>query len=98
MIYLVIKTGYEGIEELNWLTSNPQEAIQKAMLMKIASVKELVDMAYCFEEEDELVLEEITEKDIQRAKDFICIQKWTGSEFICACSELNMKPSQSMLR
>jgi hypothetical protein len=99
-MYLVIRTGYEGIEELNWLTSDPGEAINKAKLLQIVCVKELIDHAYKFDDDDsdEIIIEEISEKEIQHAKDFVCIQKWTGDEFICACAELGISPSESMFR
>lgn len=97
-MYLIIKTGWEGIEDLLWLTDSPEEAISKAIEAKTTAIKELIDMAYTLEDEDDFVVEEISQEDIQRAKDFICIQKWNGSRFICACEELGIGPSKKMFR
>lgn len=97
-MYLVIKTGYEGIEDLYWLTSDSNEAIRKMKELQIKEVKELIDMADVFENEEGATIEEITDEMIQHTKDFICIQKWDGNKFYCACSELGVKPSKMMLR
>ena len=99
-MYLVINTGYEGIEELYWLTNDSQEAVNKKKELEIVSIKNLIDGAYKFEDEetDSFIIEEITDNDIQRVRDLICIQKWTGDKFVCACAELGVEPSQRMLR
>jgi len=99
-MYLVIRTGYEGIEELNWLTSDPMEAIKKAKLLQMVCVKELVDLAYnpADFEDDDTYLDKLTDEKIQHTKDFVCVQKWTGEKFVCACAELGINPSKRMFR
>lgn len=96
--YLVVKTGYEGIEELAYLTGDPKIAVKK--------LKELRKKDY----EEQKKLEKEWNKDLpkedrdsysytrQHVYNFWCIQEWDGKSFKCICRKLGIPPTEMMLR
>ena len=88
--YLVIETGYEGIEKLCWLTENREYAISKR--------EEFINKKV---ERDKELWKDYPEhrlKSRQEIANFFCIQEWTGKEFQCVCKELGVKVTKLMLR
>ena len=93
--YLIIQTGYEGIEQLNYLTSLPTLAIKR-----LEQIYEEIDNNSerdpdGWREENNFIAKR---HQIQKDKDFYCIQKWNGKKFDCACHLLGVEPSKLMLR
>jgi hypothetical protein len=93
--YLIIQTGYEGIESLDFLTTKSALAIQKLghIHEKIENDNER-DPEWCLDENNFIA----KLHSIQGKKDFYCIQKWNGKKFDCVCSKLGISPSTLMLR
>jgi len=92
--YLIIKTGYEGIEELCYLTADKDEVKQKFEELVLKEVEE-------YEELKKLAKQEgftLSSKSEQEIRDFFCVQKWNGREFKCACGDFDLAPSKLMLR
>jgi hypothetical protein len=98
-IYLIIETGYEGIEALCHLTDDVDEAKATKKREEDRVVEERksflvhdreIGMSKAYIEEQESRLGE--------ARDFICVQKWDGKSFDCACGDLGVSPSKLMLR
>jgi hypothetical protein len=96
--YLVIRTGHEGIQDLCYLTDDPDEAVRKKasyargeMLRRIRIAKEIA------KEHKEFPYEKGRHK-YEDYKDMMCIQEWDGKKFECACSKLDDPPSEMMLR
>lgn len=98
--YLIIKTGYEGIEDLYLLSDNKEEVIEEVKQLKSNAIKK--EREYIERETKEygevFETEEIKLKEINAAADFICVQKWDGQKFDCCCDELGVNPSKPMLR
>jgi len=89
-IFLVIETGYEGIEQLCWLTDSPKEAIKK---LKFFRRKEWKKRKRIYKGRPKIL-----QPKRRYVWDFFCIQKWDGKEFKCVCSELGVSPSEPMFR
>lgn len=95
--FLLIETGYEGIEQLCWLSSDKEEILRKREEFINAKIKQK-------EEDNKLLKQEMPDfepfpvRERQYYADFFCIQKWDGKEFSCDCGELDVKPSKIMLR
>ena len=93
--YLIIETGFEGIEELCYLTDIPAKAVKR-----LRKIHQKID------DESERDPESWREQNnfianlhrIQDKKDFYCIQRWNGQTFECACNELGIETSKLMLR
>jgi len=103
--YLIIETGYEGIESLLWLAETKKEAIEKVKKYREKTVEEKIqqrkDMNELWRKENKPELcesEELTDEEKQNLRDFICVQKWNGKQFACVCGELDVRPSKLMLR
>lgn len=103
--YLIIKTGFEGIEKLCYLTKNKEEAIRNFKRIKEEEIKEIekdrkvMNEYWRKEKKLEMIKEEkLTQEEIQKIEDFFCIQKWDGKEFSCACEELGVPPSEPKWR
>lgn len=90
MTYLLIETGYEGIESLCWLTDDPVEVKEQFTQFSEKKVKYLKDL---FKDSDLPI-----HRTPQQIKDFFCVQKWNGKAFKCVCEEIGTKPSKLMLR
>lgn len=92
-VYLIIETGYEGIEQLCYLTDSREEAVAykaKAIEEKRREQEEIAEM---------LRKEGLDPHEGSRdVADFFCIQKWDGKEFSCACGDLGVAPSKPMFR
>lgn len=95
--FLLIETGYEGIQNLCWLSEDKDEILKKReefIDKKIEDKKEL----------NKLLLEDTPDYPIrepyprQHYADFFCVQKWDGKKFSCVCNELEVNPSKLMLR
>lgn len=80
--YLLIKTGYEGIDDIIYLSDNAKEITKKRI--------EIIRKRY-----DVFARESYTEECFA---EFFCVQKWDGKEFKCCCAELGVEPSKMMLR
>ena len=91
MTYLIIKTGYEGIEELCWLGEDQEQAIAK---VKELREKVVTDFKELFKDDPDM----LNEERLQNEADFICVQEWNGVGFNCVCSRLRVSPSKPMLR
>jgi len=96
--YLVIETGYEGIESLCWLTVNKEEAITKREEMIDKKFQERKEMWEEWNKDPELKEINHPMKKREDIADFFCIQKWDGEEFDCVCRELGVKVSKPMFR
>ena len=103
--YLIIETGYEGIESLLWLTDSQEEAIEKVKEFRERAIEDKIqqrkDMNELWRKENAPGLcesEELTEEEKQHIRDFICVQKWNGKQFACVCGDLGVNPSKLMLR
>ena len=103
--YLIIETGYEGIESLLWLTETKEAAIEKVKEFREKAITDKIqqrkDMNKFWRKENKPKLcepEELTDEEKQNLQDFICVQKWNGKKFACVCGDLGVKPSKLMLR
>lgn len=103
--FLIIETGYEGIESLLWLAETKEEAIEKVKEYREKAIEEKIqhqkDMnEHCRKENkpEFCKSEELTDEEKQDIRDFICVQKWNGKRFACVCGELDVRPSKPMLR
>jgi hypothetical protein len=103
--YLIIETGCEGIESLLWLAETKEEAIEKVKDYREKIIEEKIQhrkkMNEWWRKENSPELcesEELTDEEKQNLRDFICVQKWNGKRFACACGELHVNPSKLMLR
>jgi hypothetical protein len=85
MMYIVIKTGYEGIEEMCYLSDDKTTIVQK--------MRDIIEDGWMEEERDDPGW-----FSKQEYADFYCIQKWDGERFDCACAELGVESSKEMLR
>jgi len=104
-LYLIIETGYEGIESLLYVTKSTKRAKEKLLYYKEKAIKDKIAMRKRFNKDwdkeghpEFKESEELTEEEKQKLRDFICVQKWNGKEFDCACSDFDLGPSQLMLR
>lgn len=107
-IYLVIKTGYEGIEELCFGTLDEQKAVGKIKELKnkvqkyideLEELKKNNPNKNCSEIND-IMYDKYDDFSTVNKPDFYCIQKFDNDkqEFICVCSLLEVSPSKLMLR
>ena len=103
-VYIIIETGYEGIENLCYLTESPMDVVEQiqrireqAIVDQIEFNKELnkINAENDFDWKEP---ERLTKREKQQIRDFYCVQKWDGKEFSCACDELGVNPSKLMLR
>jgi len=96
-IFLLIETGYEGIQQLCWLSEDKEEILKKRDVFINDKIKQK-------EEDNKILKQEIPDfepspvRERQYYADFFCVQKWDGKEFSCACGELKVNPSKLMLR
>lgn len=103
--YLIIETGYEGIQTLCYLTLDKTDAVFKLKEFqdkKVEAERKLqkeMNEHWIKEGRPELVDKtRFTKRRIQHIKDFFCVQKWNGEKFKCVCKELGVAPSKLMLR
>lgn len=104
-VYLLIETGYEGIERLCYVTKSPKIAIVQKKKFQEEAIKKKIERnkdanKYWKKEGKRMFLEPetLTEEQKQSIRNFFCIQKWNGKDFECACKELKVEPSEMMLR
>ena len=93
-LYLLIKTGYEGIEELCYLSDSSSTILEKR---KEFITKNLVEEKELWKDECTELREEMVSSE-QEVADFFCVQHWDGEKFACVCSKLGVSPSKLMLR
>jgi hypothetical protein len=95
--YLIIQTGYEGIESLDFLTVKADLAIEKLKQIhtQIEVENERGSDTHYWSDTNNFI--QMLHR-IQGLKDFYCIQKWDGENFDCVCSKLGQGPSKLMLR
>lgn len=95
--YLIIKTGYEGIEQLAFLTEDLKKATKKMEYFhhKIDEIERDVDG---WRDENNFIA---VRHEKQKKKDWYCLQKWNGREFDCVCKATlspDYRPNRMMLR
>ena len=90
MMYLIIQTGYEGIEKLCWLTDKKEESLTKREEFIDKEVRHQKDMWQDFPD--------YRIKTRQEIADFFCIQQWKNNRFDCVCKEVGVKINKLMLR
>ena len=95
-IYVVVKTGCEGIDELCYATTDPKEAVRAIKKLRLQILKEK-EKAKKRDAKNGRQLEERL-YDFTYDPDFYCVQKWDGKKFNCCCKELGVSPSKSMWR
>jgi hypothetical protein len=101
--YLIIRHGYEGIQEIVYPTDNKDDVILKfnSILENIKIAREKYGNYESEDLIDMLLKKEITNKDIDYAKhnnpEDYCIYKWNGEKFGCACEELNVQKNVNKL-
>jgi len=101
-IYVVVKTGCEGIDKLCYATTDPKEALNaieklRKNILEEKEQRKKEDMEFGYAKEERRQLDERF-YDFRYDPDFYCIQKWDGKKFTCCCAELGCKPSKLMLR
>lgn len=104
-IYVIIETGYEGIEALLYATTDKNQITEKVKQLRKKAIQEKIrlrkEMSKHWREEGHPELcepESLTDEEKQNIEDFICVQKWNGKKFDCVCQEFDVSPSKLMLR
>lgn len=112
-IFVVIECGYEGIENLSYATTDSKLAVErtKSLRAEILAAKEHKKkvLEEFGDEEDENCHDAWTrmylsgeldhkEHDLEyKDPDSICLQKWDGNKFSCACTELGCPGEKSWI-
>ena len=96
--YLIIETGYEGIESLCWLTESKEEAISKREEFIDKKMEEDREMWEEWQKNPELAEIDRPLKKREDVANFFCIQEWNGKEFECVCRDLGVKITKLMFR
>lgn len=94
-VYLIMKVGCEGIEELNYLTDDSKDAKKKLRKLR----KEMMDEKRKTKAEDRKKGELLDRRfyEFIYNTDLYCVQKWDGKEFKCACQDLGFKTKRGEL-
>ena len=110
--YLLIKCGYEGIEDLIYLTTDRDIIVEKITKIrdKINKNKEnfekIINELGLDKEDDEAIQKAMLNNDVKYKKyrsymyenpDQYCIRYWNGKNFSCHCKELDVKPTETWL-
>jgi len=102
--FLIVETGFEGINEILYFTEDAVEVVKKIEEYRTKKVEDEIKMNKelnkdCEREGSELRWPtELAPEQEQSLKDFICVMAWNGKKFKCVCSKLGVKPSQTMWR
>jgi len=91
--YLLMKCGYEGIEELTFLSNDVKEITEKLNSV-YSDIDERIKLKLEYTEEE---IENLLNKNDFKLydklahipdKESYCIQRWNGIEFKCCCKDL----------
>lgn len=96
--FVVIRCGHEGIENLVYASRDGKDASAKVLSMRSEILAAQARMAACGGEDaydrmlhdKEIDFTEYTNATYNNP-DAICVQKWDGRGFSCACAELGCK-------
>ena len=110
--FLIIKCGYEGIEDLCYLTNDSKDVIYKILSLR-KDIQDNRDKVKDFdidldgdewevkEKISELYVDEKISYEVYSSfsdnPDQYCVQKWNGKEFNCCCKELGVEASETWL-
>ena len=107
MVYLIIKTGYEGIEDICYCSHfkfRAKKYLKKAQANEVENeAAQHIELALDNQFPDNRYATELNNHILrirkeQKIRDFFCVQKWSGKAFECVCQELDVSPSKLMLR